>query len=467
MVVTNRDTATPRTSTIPYTQTFLNWESVHPRQLLPIHPHPDLQKIETPPLPSPSRPPVFHTTLNGTYLRSTHVVLAAFPRLVPNIPLPQMPQYTPSGSAIERLKQLEALTREVIEKQQKFTEGKLGGGHSEKVLWNCLNRYVRMGGVETQRPARGNSGVTLFLAHANGFQKEIWETMLRSLLDSPAGYMVDEIWAWEAAQHGDAALINASNLSGIFDWLDNSRDIANFLLNYLPEEVKSEALPTRLERESGSQARKERGYRTRKIVAVGHSFGGCTSLRVALDFPALFSSIILVDPVLMQPPGYTLLPGYLDNKVLGAFSRRERWASREEALRLFKKSPFFSRWNPGVLQLYVDHGLTDDSDGGVKLKMSGLHEGLTFADQMTPCETWELLDRSDEAITLRWIVPEEGIAGSEATRATVWRRPANSSNVVFHHSGHLIVQEAPIELAHDISDFLLRRYECSNTGAHL
>ncbi|KAF8842804.1 alpha/beta-hydrolase [Paxillus ammoniavirescens] len=468
MVATNRDTASLRTSTIPHTQTLLKWESVHPRQLLPILPHPDLQKIETPALPSPSRSPVFHTTLNGTYLRSTHVILAAFPRLVPDIPLPQIPQYTTSGSAAERLEQLEALTREVIQKQQTFTEGKLGGGHSEKALWNCLNRYVRMGGVETRRAATGNRGVTLFLAHANGFPKEIWETMLRSLLDSPAGYMIDEVWAWEAVQHGDSALVNASNLSGIFDWSDNSRDIANFLLNYLPEEVKTEALPIRLERvlESSSRARKEHGYRTRKIAVVGHSFGGCTSLRVALDFPTLFSSLILVDPVLLQPPGYTLLPGFLRNKVLGAYSRRERWASREEALRLFKKSPFFSRWNPGVLQLYVDHGLADDSSGGVKLKMSGLHEGLTFADQTMACETWELLDRLDEAISLRWVVPEDGVAGGEATRATVWRRPTNSSNVVFHFSGHLIVQEAPVELAQDISDFLLRRYG-SSTRTHL
>lgn len=39
--------------------------------------------------------------------------------------------------------------------------------------------------------------------------------MLRALLDAPAGEMVDEVWAWEAVQHGDAAILNAANLSGI------------------------------------------------------------------------------------------------------------------------------------------------------------------------------------------------------------------------------------------------------------
>ena len=39
--------------------------------------------------------------------------------------------------------------------------------------------------------------------------------MLRYLLDAPAGKMVDEVWAWDAVQHGDAAVVNGDGLSGI------------------------------------------------------------------------------------------------------------------------------------------------------------------------------------------------------------------------------------------------------------
>lgn len=60
-----------------------------------------------------------------------------------------------------------------------------------------------------------------------------------------------------------------------------------------------------------------------------------------------------------------------------------------------------------MLQLYVDHGLIDDSEGGVRLKMSGLQEGLSFANQGLAWETWELLERLDEGIMLRWVVPEQ------------------------------------------------------------
>ncbi|KAF9239417.1 Alpha/Beta hydrolase protein [Melanogaster broomeanus] len=270
-----------------------------------------------------------------------------------------------------------------MEKQHKLTQGMLGGGHSTKVLWNCVNRYVRTRGNGTRRVLAGKAGgVTLFLAHAGGFSKEIWETTLHSLLDSPAGYMVDEVWAWEAVQHGDSALINAHSLSGISDWTDDARDIAHFLLSYLPEDPDPEALPARLKRlpESTSLARMEHGYRTRKVVVVGHSFGGCTSVRAAVDFPKLFSSIILVDPVIVQP--YTYPSDYYD-RVLGVISRRTQWASREDALQLFKKLPLFRTWNPEVLQLYVDHALTDDSNGGVKLKMSGVHEAPVIVQPYT------------------------------------------------------------------------------------
>lgn len=43
----------------------------------------------------------------------------------------------------------------------------------------------------------------------------MWESVLAVLLSSPAGRIIDEVWAWESVQHGDAALINAGNLSAV------------------------------------------------------------------------------------------------------------------------------------------------------------------------------------------------------------------------------------------------------------
>lgn len=66
----------------------------------------------------------------------------------------------------------------------------------------------------------------------------------------------------------------------IDDWMDNSRDILNFLINYLPSAAASPfALPTHLPRLSWdeSESRKVNGYKDRTLAAVGHSFGGCTT----------------------------------------------------------------------------------------------------------------------------------------------------------------------------------------------
>ena len=62
------------------------------------------------------------------------------------------------------------------------------------------------------------------------------------------------------------------------DWADNARDILNFLLHYIPTDLTSEPLPTHLTRVSEPETgyRKTYGLPGRKLIAVAHSFGGCT-----------------------------------------------------------------------------------------------------------------------------------------------------------------------------------------------
>ncbi|KAG1737532.1 uncharacterized protein EDB91DRAFT_1055105 [Suillus paluster] len=435
------------TSTYPFEPTP-QWTTVNPTPFLPFRTR--SEDLEKPPLPSPPR----HELFNDNYIVSTHLVPAVCPRLTPDIPLPVGPKF--SMNDLEQRQDIQRMAVEITERQESFVHGRLGGEGSEKLLWNCVNRYARRG-------QDGRKGLTLLLTHAIGFPKETWETTLRYLLSSPSASLIDEVWSWEAVQHGDAALVNEANLSGIYDWLDNARDIAHFLLHYLPEDASSKALPTHLHLlpENISEYRKTEGFSSRSLVAVGHSFGGNSLILAAVNFPVLFSSMILVDPVAVQ---YGTYPSrVVPFKVPGALGRRERWSSREEALRFFKASPFFGGWHPDALQLYVTCGLCEDSRGGVKLKMSGLHEALAFAGRnIRSFEAWELLEKVDERIELRWVVPgkpgDKGFMGEQATRVRVWRRPANSSNVVIHSAGHLIPQESPKELAQEISAFLERKY---------
>lgn len=357
---------------------------------------------------------------------------------------------------------------------------------TKRVLWNCVNRIVRV--KETEEEEDGREKVTLFVTHANGFPKETYEPAIQSLLtqfeetysqssSTSLPPIIDEIWLFEAIQHGDTGLINTGLLPRAFNWLDNVRDILHFLLYYIPDRVYRDAqgkaidLPTHLPRLSDNKVsrRIKEGYplSNRKIVGIGHSLGGCSLARAAIEYPSLFSAVVLVDPVLRPVPSdwHNFKFGKLPDSAL---RRRCDWRSKEEAKSSFLKSPFFRTWHPDVLDAYVNHAITEDKAAGVaRLKMSGLHETIVFLHKLTSFETWQLLTELDSRIPLFWIVSglDTTVLGeAEMAQETVWRRSANSSNVVLP-VGHLIPHEAPVEFASLVRNFLTKHYSSRAAAA--
>ena len=64
------------------------------------------------------------------------------------------------------------------------------------------------------------------------------------------------------------------------DWTDGGRDVANFLLHFLPPATTGgTVLPVHLQRVSPEETslRIQKGLKDRKFVAIGHSYGGCIS----------------------------------------------------------------------------------------------------------------------------------------------------------------------------------------------
>ncbi|KAH0578424.1 hypothetical protein H2248_003572 [Termitomyces sp. 'cryptogamus'] len=426
---------------------------VTPRQPLPIFPPPE--SLSLPPLPSPARNPIF----DAPYTLSTHIFPAAYLRSTQYV---QAPSPSPaSATKAERQTYANAVQRKLKDLRESLSPA-LG---TKQVLWNCANRYVRVGLDE-----RRASGVTLFFAHANGFPKEIWEPVLQHLLSSSAASVIDEVWTWESVQHGDACLINGERNGGVFDWTDNARDILNFFNFYLPSKASALPLPTHLVRVPAEESthRQKNPFNHRTLVLVGHSYGGCTSTLAALIQPRLFSSLILIDPVIIKPTGSLIYDSKpKSDLVRGAVTRRETWSSRAEAFRVLSQSPFFGAWDPAVLKVYIECGTYDTIDPVtgkpmIQLKMPGMQEAVVFSETRTQTEVFQRLPTLDERIELRWIVPgkpgatEFGPPGS--TRERVWARPQNASNIRIPNAGHLIAQEAPQALAHDIQSFLQRRY---------
>ncbi|TFK19251.1 hypothetical protein FA15DRAFT_674601 [Coprinopsis marcescibilis] len=471
------------------------WDPVDVRPLLPIYPPPE--PLAYPALPTPQRKPLFKLDVdlqtlarefnvdalklpvgdvqdNPNFLDgdlpfdlTTHIIPSCHLRTGRFEPIPSFP--ADSLSKEERAKVLARYKEEL-----RFDRGHLRTDGYPKVLWNCVNRYVRRGvGVG----GAGGTGLTLFFAHANGFPKEIWEPTLAVLFASPAGKLIDEVWAWESVQHGDAALLNRESLSKYFDWQDNTRDIVNFLTNYLPTRVRSEALPLHLERIPEEEAfeRRESGYRYRRLMAVGHSYGGCTTTLAVENFPKLFDSLVLIDPVMAKPyqteEVSKMSHGKTDALLLGSLTRRDTWKSREDALTSYLRNPFFAAWHPAVLAVYIESGLysttttTPASSAptpAVKLKMPGMYESILFSERYVSHEAYQGLPFIEARIPIRWVMPgrddgdEFGAPGATAERC--WVRGVNVSNIRVRGAGHLIAQERPVELGEDLEAFILKHY---------
>jgi hypothetical protein len=137
------------------------WESIQPRPLPPFSPPPH-SSLVFPQLPSPSRQPLF----SSPYILTTHVFPAAYPRITPDFPLP--PTLPVTANKLERKDLATENAKMLLKRADQHADAEIGPG-SRKVLWNCVNRYVRENLDRQNQPG----GLTLFFAHANGFPKEV------------------------------------------------------------------------------------------------------------------------------------------------------------------------------------------------------------------------------------------------------------------------------------------------------
>ncbi|MCJ1380724.1 hypothetical protein MMC17_003832 [Xylographa soralifera] len=97
----------------------------------------------------------------------------------------------------------------------------------------------------------------------------------------------------------------------------------------------------------------------RPLIGIGHSAGGCQIVNLSLMHPRLFSSLVLLDPIIQlsaydrvlgtSPPGMLNMVAY----------RRDVWSSREAAIKAYAKNPMLASWDPRVFRLMMQYGLRD------------------------------------------------------------------------------------------------------------
>jgi hypothetical protein len=250
-----------------------------PVELGSVYPPPEHLLQPKSGLPSGQRKPIWHDDKRIPYTLTTHIVPAAYLREDPDDVLPETPTTNGSMPKEERkefVARAEARLREM--RMQYESEGERGERRSQKkALWVCFNRYVRT--------TSEVGGYTLFFGHANGFHKEAFEPTILSLLSSKENQsMVQEIWVWEAYNHGDSALLNKGRLNTFIHTRNPVRDLLNFLIHFLPSSPNAQSLPVHLPRvqQSEVQRRLRNGFLGHDsprspICGFGHSFSGTIS----------------------------------------------------------------------------------------------------------------------------------------------------------------------------------------------
>jgi pimeloyl-ACP methyl ester carboxylesterase len=131
---------------------------------------------------------------------------------------------------------------------------------------------------------------------------------------------------------------------------------------------------------------------TQPVIGMGHSMGGLCTFFAAQRYPELFSSIVIMDPPVINgfgaiPFGLMKLFGMADRITPAGKSagRRETWPSREVARESLGKKKFFQAFDSECFDDYLSFGLTDYTEG-VRLTVSAATEVAIFRN--TPSDYW-------------------------------------------------------------------------------
>ena len=178
----------------------------------------------------------------------------------------------------------------------------------------------------------------LHWAHANGFNGQTYDRLLRKLADR------FNIYAWDTPGYG------MTDKGSFYDEI-------NPVLGY---SYDLEALIIELFKKH-----------KRKILLGGHSIGGSLSLMVSKYIEEKISRLILADPVVINYH-YQYLTKYLspfgyDSSTLKltkqALRKRDRWDSLETVIKSYTNRGIFTTWKAGFLKDYLLGGTKKDKNG--------------------------------------------------------------------------------------------------------
>jgi lipase len=177
-------------------------------------------------------------------------------------------------------------------------------------------------------------------------------------------------------------------------------------------------------------------------IGVGHSMGGHAVALAAALRPSMFSSLVLIDPVIRSRGAYV---GPWREAHFVA-KRRNRWTSPQEMFDRFQNRPPFATWDQAVLRDYCEYGLLPDGEDFV-LACPPVIEASIYENSPAPAS-----DIYSEIDTIRIpvrviragkIVDPSDVMGRSPTPPELASSFAQGTDICVAEYSHFIPMEAP------------------------
>ncbi|PUU81023.1 Alpha/beta hydrolase family-domain-containing protein [Tuber borchii] len=258
---------------------------------------------------------------------------------------------------------------------REFSRGTISAANPPQ-LKLAVNQYAPRSNAGI--PAQSGD-VTIIFCHANGIQKELYEPFFDHLLVEyeKSGLRIRSIWALDAVHQGASGVLNEEVLGDDPCWNDLCRDVLH-MVNQRPQDFPP------------------------PIIGMGHSYGGHAIARISFIHPSLFTSILLLDPIIEDNSVFpTPHPSTRSAK------RQDVWPSMAEAEKYVRSRPFYTVWDPRVLEIYLKVGfrplptLTYPNKTGVTLTTTKHQEVYTYIRHDKSFQNGAQLGRDEPGGTLR------------------------------------------------------------------
>lgn len=190
----------------------------------------------------------------------------------------------------------------------------------------------------------------------------------------------------------------------------------------------------------------------RNPYLVAHSMGATVATIAASMAPVLQKRIILMEPIFL-PEEYYYTNIRVDQHPLAAKSikRRNEWKDRREAREYLMSRALYKNWDLEVLDVFANHGMVENTAGGITLACSPRREASTFMGGLH-FNPWPILSEIQCPVLVL-----EGARSENRTLIDLGKAASLIPRGEYHlleGVGHTIPMEIPEEIAMIIRDFL-------------